>query len=49
MANLVQNLLNESAQTAFADQHGVAQRLSKKWAKSGRSSRLRKEQHGNHA
>jgi hypothetical protein len=35
MANLVQNLLNESAQTAFADQHGVAQRLSKKWAKSG--------------
>jgi hypothetical protein len=35
MANLVQNLLNESAQTAFADQHGVAQRLSKKWQKSG--------------
>jgi hypothetical protein len=35
MANLVQNLLNESAQTAFQDQHGVAQRLSKKWAKSG--------------
>ena len=35
MANLVQNLLNESAQTAFSDQHGVAQRLSKKWAKSG--------------
>jgi hypothetical protein len=35
MANLVQNLLNESAQTAFSDQHGVAQRLSKKWQKSG--------------
>ena len=35
MANLVQSLLNESAQTAFSDQHGVAQKLSKKWAKSG--------------
>ena len=35
MANLVNSLLTESAQTAYADQHGVAQRLSKKWAKSG--------------
>jgi len=35
MANLVQSLLNESANSAFADQHGVAQRLTKKWAKSG--------------
>jgi hypothetical protein len=35
MANLVQSLLTESAQTAFSDQHGVAQRLAKKWAKSG--------------
>ena len=35
MANLVQSLLTESAQTAYADQHGVAQRLAKKWAKSG--------------
>jgi hypothetical protein len=35
MANLVQSLLAESAQTAFADQHGVAQRLTKKWSKSG--------------
>ncbi len=35
MANLVQSLLNESANSAFADQHGVAQRLAKKWQKSG--------------
>jgi len=35
MANLVQNLLNESAQTAFSDQFSVASRLTKKWAKSG--------------
>lgn len=35
MANLVQSLLTESANTAFADQHGVAQRLAKKWSKSG--------------
>jgi hypothetical protein len=35
MANLVQSLLTESAQTAFSDQHGVAQRLTKKWSKSG--------------
>ena len=35
MANLVQSLLTESAQTAFSDQHGVAQRLAKKWSKSG--------------
>jgi len=35
MANLVQSLLTESANSAFADQHGVAQRLTKKWAKSG--------------
>ena len=35
MANLVQSLLTESAGTAFSDQHGVAQRLTKKWAKSG--------------
>jgi hypothetical protein len=35
MANLVNSLLTESAQTAFSDQHGVAQRLTKKWAKSG--------------
>lgn len=35
MANLVQSLLSESAQTAFADQTGVATRLAKKWAKSG--------------
>ena len=35
MSNLVNSLLTESATTAFADQHGVAQRLCKKWAKSG--------------
>jgi hypothetical protein len=35
MANLVQNLLSESANTAFADQQGVATRLAKKWQKSG--------------
>jgi len=35
MANLVQSLLNESAQTAFSDQYSVAGRLTKKWAKSG--------------
>jgi hypothetical protein len=35
MANLVQSLLAESAGTAFSDQHGVAQRLAKKWGKSG--------------
>jgi len=35
MANLVQSLLSESAQTAFASQDGVSARLTKKWAKSG--------------
>ena len=35
MANLVQSLLTESANTAFSDQHGVAQKLAKKWGKSG--------------
>ncbi len=35
MSNLVNSLLTESAQTAFSDQHGVAQRLAKKWKKSG--------------
>ena len=35
MSNLVNSLLTESAQTAYSDQHGVAQRLAKKWAKSG--------------
>ena len=35
MANLVQSLLAESAGTAFSDQHGVAQRLAKKWGRSG--------------
>ena len=35
MANLVQNLLNESAQNAVQAQFTVAQRLAKKWAKSG--------------
>ena len=35
MANLVQSLLTESAKTAFSDQHGVAQRLTQKWSKSG--------------
>ena len=35
MANLVQSLLSESAQTAYHDQYGVASRLTKKWAKSG--------------
>jgi hypothetical protein len=35
MANLVQGLLAESANSAYADQHGVAQRLAKKWQKSG--------------
>jgi hypothetical protein len=35
MANLVQSLLTESANTAFSDQHGVAQRLAKKWSRSG--------------
>lgn len=35
MANLVQNLLNESAQNAQVATFTVAQRLAKKWAKSG--------------
>jgi hypothetical protein len=35
MANLVQNLLNESAQNAQQATFTVAQRLAKKWAKSG--------------
>jgi len=35
MANLVQSLLQESAQTAFENQNGVATKLVKKWAKSG--------------
>ena len=35
MANLVQSLLNESAQNAQQAQYTVAQKLSKKWAKSG--------------
>jgi len=35
MANLVQSLLTESANTAFSDQHGVAQKLAKKWSRSG--------------
>ena len=35
MANLVQSLLNESAQTAYSDQFSVASKLTKKWAKSG--------------
>jgi hypothetical protein len=35
MSNLVNSLLSESAQTAFSSQHGVAQRLTKKWVKSG--------------
>lgn len=35
MANLVQSLLNESAQNAAQAQFTVAQKLSKKWAKSG--------------
>jgi hypothetical protein len=35
MANLVQSLLNESAQNAQQAQFTVAQKLSKKWAKSG--------------
>lgn len=35
MANLVQSLLNESAQTAYSDQYGVASKLTKKWSKSG--------------
>ncbi len=35
MSNLVNSLLTESAQTAFSDQHGVAQRLARKWKKSG--------------
>jgi len=35
MANLVQSLLNESAQTAYSDQFSVANKLTKKWAKSG--------------
>jgi hypothetical protein len=35
MANLVQNLLNESAQNATQAQFTVAQKLSKKWEKSG--------------
>ena len=35
MANLVQNLLNESAQNAAQATFTVAQRLAKKWAKSG--------------
>jgi len=35
MANLVQSLLSESAKTAHFDQHGVANRLSVKWQKSG--------------
>ncbi len=35
MANLVQSLLNESAQNAAQATFTVAQRLAKKWAKSG--------------
>ena len=35
MSNLVQNLLNESAQNAQAATFTVAQRLAKKWGKSG--------------
>jgi hypothetical protein len=35
MSNLVQNLLNESAQNAAQATFTVAQRLAKKWAKSG--------------
>jgi len=35
MANLVQSLLNESANTAFSDQFSVASKLIKKWGKSG--------------
>ena len=35
MANLVQSLLNESAQNAQAATFTVAQRLAKKWGKSG--------------
>jgi hypothetical protein len=35
MANLVQSLLNESAQSAYSDQYSVASKLTKKWAKSG--------------
>lgn len=35
MSNLVQSLLNESAKTAFSDQHGVAQKLTTKWTRSG--------------
>ena len=35
MANLVQSLLSESAQSAYQDQFSVASKLTKKWAKSG--------------
>jgi hypothetical protein len=35
MANLVQNLLNESAENAFQSQLSVSQRLVKKWTPSG--------------
>ena len=35
MANLVQSLLSESAQSAYHDQYSVASKLTKKWAKSG--------------
>jgi hypothetical protein len=35
MANLVQSLLSESAQSAYSDQFSVASKLTKKWAKSG--------------
>jgi len=41
MSNLVNSLLTESAQTAFSDQHGVAQRLAKKWGRSGLLEGLR--------
>ena len=35
MATLINSLLSESAQTAYASQTGVADRLAKKWEKSG--------------
>jgi hypothetical protein len=35
MANLVNSLLSESANSAYHDQYSVASKLTKKWAKSG--------------
>jgi hypothetical protein len=49
MANLVNSLLTESAQSAFSNQNGVAERLTKKWSKSGLLEGLKDYDAGNMA